>query len=76
MAAAPDMKPSDIRSPCIRNCCLDERDVCMGCGRNLDEIRVWGEADAALRTRILELAAARRAERAARQRAWLERGGV
>ena len=48
----------------------------MGCGRNLDEIRVWGEADDALRTRILELAAVRRAEREARRRAWLERGGA
>ena len=70
------MNPSSVPSPCVRNCCLDERDVCMGCGRSLDEIRAWGEADDSLRTRILGLAAGRRAEREARQRAWLERGGA
>ncbi len=55
-----------VPSPCVRNCCLDERDVCLGCGRSLDEIRVWSEADDAERLSILERAAARRAERAAR----------
>jgi predicted Fe-S protein YdhL (DUF1289 family) len=28
-------------SPCIRNCCLDADDVCMGCARTLDEILQW-----------------------------------
>lgn len=68
------MHPSGVASPCIRNCCLDERDVCMGCGRTLDEIRAWGEADDASRTRILELAAGRRAKRDARQRPWPGQG--
>lgn len=44
----------------------------MGCGRSLDEIRRWSESGDAERTRILELAAGRRAEREARRRAWLE----
>ena len=64
------MTAPGLASPCIRNCCLDERDVCMGCGRSLDEIRVWGEADDTQRQGILERAAARRAEREARFRAW------
>jgi uncharacterized protein len=63
------MSTPGIASPCVRNCCLDERDVCLGCGRSLDEIRVWSEADDTERLRILDRAAARRAERAARQRA-------
>jgi uncharacterized protein len=25
-------------SPCIRNCCLDAAEVCLGCGRHLQEI--------------------------------------
>jgi predicted Fe-S protein YdhL (DUF1289 family) len=66
------MSPSLVVSPCVRNCCLDEQDICMGCGRSLDEIRRWSEAEDAERSRILELAAARRAEREARRRAWLE----
>lgn len=64
------MTAPGVASPCVRNCCLDERDVCLGCGRSLDEIRIWSEADDAERLRILDRAAARRAERAARQRAW------
>ena len=32
-------------SPCVRNCCLDKKDVCIGCGRTVDEIIRWGDAD-------------------------------
>ena len=38
------MKPSvsqKIESPCIRNCCLDKQDVCIGCGRSLSDIMNW-----------------------------------
>lgn len=62
--------PSNVPSPCIRNCCLDEQDVCLGCGRSLDEIRLWGESGDAERLAILGRAAGRRAEREARRRAW------
>ena len=61
---------STVPSPCVRNCCLDEQDVCMGCGRALSEIRDWGTADDAKRNRILERAAERRRERAERLRTW------
>ena len=61
---------SSIPSPCIRNCCLDEADVCLGCGRSLDEIRVWSEAGDAERLKILDQAALRRAERETRMQAW------
>ena len=30
-----------IQSPCIRKCCLDDKDVCLGCFRTLDEITGW-----------------------------------
>lgn len=30
-----------ILSPCVRNCCLDNHDICMGCFRHLDEIIGW-----------------------------------
>ncbi|WP_028863479.1 DUF1289 domain-containing protein [Psychromonas aquimarina] len=33
-----------ITSPCIRNCCLDQSDICMGCFRSLQEIKEWGQA--------------------------------
>ncbi|NQY36910.1 MAG: DUF1289 domain-containing protein [Alteromonadaceae bacterium] len=32
-----------VQSPCIRNCCLDLEDYCLGCFRHLDEITGWRE---------------------------------
>jgi len=60
--------PSDVPSPCIRNCCLDDDDVCIGCGRALAEIVAWGTSDDAGRRAILERSRARCALRAERER--------
>ncbi|MGB1799674.1 MAG: DUF1289 domain-containing protein [Gammaproteobacteria bacterium] len=30
-----------IESPCVRNCCLDNDDICLGCHRSLSEITAW-----------------------------------
>lgn len=32
---------STLASPCVRNCCLNAQDICMGCGRLLSEITSW-----------------------------------
>lgn len=58
-----------LPSPCVRNCCLDDHEICLGCGRTLDEIRDWGAASDAERRQILDRAAARRAQRDAQLRA-------
>ncbi len=36
-------KPNSINtnSPCVRNCCLNEIDICLGCFRHIDEIIAW-----------------------------------
>ncbi len=34
-------KNSTINSPCVRNCCLNEKDVCLGCFRHINEIIGW-----------------------------------
>ena len=34
----------EVGSPCVRNCCLDANDVCVGCGRSLAEILAWHNA--------------------------------
>lgn len=52
-----------IVSPCIRNCCLDKEDVCIGCGRTLDEIILWGEADDKQRLQVLLRSKKRMAQR-------------
>ena len=70
--AAPRIQPApqaiDLpASPCVRNCCLDDDDVCLGCGRRLDEILAWHNSDADGRNVILALAAGRREARRARR---------
>jgi len=50
------------QSPCIRNCCLDDHHVCLGCFRSFDEIREWGVVDADRRRIILRNAEQRRKE--------------
>ncbi|MEQ1559554.1 MAG: DUF1289 domain-containing protein [Methyloglobulus sp.] len=42
-----------IQSPCIRNCCLNEDDVCLGCFRTLSEVVGWAGSDDELRQQIL-----------------------
>jgi predicted Fe-S protein YdhL (DUF1289 family) len=44
---------STIESPCIRNCCLDTNDLCIGCYRLLDEILCWNESSAEAKQQIL-----------------------
>ena len=51
-----------IASPCVRNCCLDKQDVCIGCGRTLEEIVIWGDADNDRKLQILSHAEKRIAE--------------
>ena len=55
-----------MASPCVRQCCLDDADECLGCGRTLQEIKGWHAADGAQRRAILLAAEARREARRAR----------
>lgn len=55
-----EFKPeSAVTSPCVRNCCLDDQDICLGCFRSLAEIVGWGGADDVERRVILARAADR-----------------
>ena len=42
-----------IESPCVRNCCLDENDICLGCFRSISEICGWAAATNEERKEIL-----------------------
>jgi len=55
--------PASTQSPCVRNCCLDENDVCLGCGRLLDEILRWRSMTDEEREQIQVLARNRRMQR-------------
>lgn len=53
-------KSSEIESPCVRNCCLNENNVCLGCFRTVTEIMEWGPASGEERRTILVKAMRRR----------------
>ncbi|HIV71322.1 MAG TPA: DUF1289 domain-containing protein [Candidatus Aquabacterium excrementipullorum] len=55
--------PAPVASPCVRRCTLDQDDVCVGCGRTLDDIRQWGEMTEAQRAECVARAEVRRRER-------------
>jgi predicted Fe-S protein YdhL (DUF1289 family) len=61
------MNDKSIQSPCVRNCCLGDDDICLGCFRSIAEITGWNEADDIERRRILSNATTRRT---AHQRKW------
>lgn len=46
-------------SPCRAICRLDERDICTGCHRTLDEIRRWRDMDDGERRQVLAALSAR-----------------
>ena len=47
-------------SPCINICRLDERQVCAGCGRTIDEIVEWPTASDERKHEIVAAARQRR----------------
>ncbi|HKB60454.1 MAG TPA: DUF1289 domain-containing protein [Gallionellaceae bacterium] len=58
--------PAGVQSPCVRNCCLDDDEVCLGCGRSLEEILRWNEAGDDERRTILDNSRERRKAKQAR----------
>lgn len=62
IAATYDQSNQD-GNPCIRNCCLDEKKVCLGCGRSLPEILEWHHADPSRQRQISSVAEQRLTER-------------
>ena len=48
--------PRYIASPCVRRCTLDDDDVCVGCGRHLEEIRQWTRLDSDEQAAIVDRA--------------------
>ncbi|HET8709818.1 MAG TPA: DUF1289 domain-containing protein [Spongiibacteraceae bacterium] len=55
-------KPPSLANPCVRQCCLDDDEFCLGCGRHLEEILRWHRVSDSERNEILERAATRRSK--------------
>ncbi|MFT4924310.1 MAG: putative Fe-S protein YdhL (DUF1289 family) [Phenylobacterium sp.] len=49
-----------LKSPCVRNCCLDTKDICMGCFRHLDEIVGWTKLSESDKENVLTLTQTRK----------------
>ncbi len=56
------LRDSEVKSPCVSICSLNEREICIGCFRSLSEIATWSEADASKRKAIIKLSLQRRDE--------------
>ena len=51
-----------VESPCIRNCCLNNNDTCLGCFRSLTEITQWTLVDNKTKQLFLDNATERKAQ--------------
>ena len=48
-----------VASPCIKLCQLNPEQICLGCGRSLEEIATWGGSDSDTQRQIADRAARR-----------------
>jgi len=55
---------SDINKPCIRRCCLNEDDICLGCFRSFNDMLKWNKATTHEKTGMLKMAEVRKKEHA------------
>jgi uncharacterized protein len=58
---------SPLPSPCVRNCCLDTDDICLGCYRSISEIMRWSESSDEEKKEILSKCHLRREEHMSRR---------
>ena len=49
-----------VSSPCIKICMLDTRGICVGCGRDLDEIANWSRMTPEQQREVCRLAQERK----------------
>ncbi len=49
-----------VASPCNRHCCLNDKDVCMGCYRTLDEILKWTQFSNEQKRQVIKQCEARK----------------
>ena len=59
-----------VASPCVRNCCLDQYDVCVGCYRTLVQITRWTSYSEAEKQLVLEECRQRKEQNS--QRRWID----
>lgn len=68
IAGVNEISESKVLSPCIRHCCLDGDDVCVGCYRTITEIMNWQPSSDAQKRDILNRCSTRKQQHDARYR--------
>ncbi len=63
MSSKLDTAGNTPASPCIRQCCLDEQDICVGCFRTINEIIHWSASSNAEKIQIIERCKERKVQR-------------
>ena len=54
---------SPVESPCIGDCRLDDKDMCLGCFRMMNEILIWSKASPKQQLDIVQACATRKREK-------------
>lgn len=57
---APVARAGFPASPCTQVCTLDDRNICLGCRRTLDEIIAWSRMTPAEQRAVIERLSSRR----------------
>lgn len=58
---------ADINKPCLRKCCLNEEDICLGCFRSFNDMRLWNKASIEAKLEMLKIAETRKIRHARKQ---------
>ena len=53
-------KEIEVASPCVRNCCLNNDDICVCCFRHIDEILAWKNCKNSVKKNVVSLCEQRR----------------
>jgi hypothetical protein len=59
---------ADINKPCIKQCCLNEEEICLGCFRTFNDMRLWNKASIEEKKEMMRIAEGRKIEHAIRSR--------
>ncbi|MCW8821586.1 MAG: DUF1289 domain-containing protein [Sulfurovum sp.] len=55
---------ADINKPCIKQCCLNEKDICLGCFRSFDDMLRWNKANIEEKKEMMRIAERKKMEHA------------
>lgn len=57
---------ADINKPCIKQCCLNEEEICLGCFRTFNDMCLWNKSSIEEKKEMMQRAERRKIENAIR----------